>query len=192
MKKIKFLILSIVISVIVTACGGSKKNTSDSGQSTVDPDAVQTRSGVKAAVTRMYAAYFNPSDDIEIDEELNNFGLVASFLDADFEALIRKVTKEEEEKDEVIIDYDPFFNAQDCDGLELCDVKVTDYTPEKATALVTFMNLGQKDSAIVVMNYNKAKDAWLLSDFINPVFKNSLVENVKMMLEAPAESKATN
>jgi len=189
MKKISFLIFSVLISVIMTACDGSKKNTSDRGQSTVDPDAVQTQSGVKAAVTRMYAAYFNPSDDIEIDEELNNFGIVASFLDADFEALIRKVTKEEEENNEVIIDYDPFFNAQDCDSLELCDVKVTDYTPEKATAVVTFMNLGQKDSAIVVMNYNKAKDAWLLKDFINPVFQSSFVENVEMILEMPVETE---
>ncbi len=179
MKKLSYLIATILMGILLMACGGSTKNNGESAEASVDPSAAQSKSGVKAAVTRMYAKYFNSDITAERDTTLDIFGLVGDYLDADFEDLMRKAIRLQEETDELIFDYDPFINAQECLDLQLCDVEVTDYTPEQAKALVTFMNLDEQDTAIVVMNYDKVRDAWLLSDFINPAFGNSYVDNIK-------------
>lgn len=190
MKKTFFLLTSAILCLVLVACSGSKKN-NESVQEPIEPTFEQTKSGVKAAVTRMYADYFRPvttADPDSITEGLNLWDMT-EYFSPELDSLMRVVEKIQEESSEAIVDYDPFINAQDCQNLELYDVEVTDFTPEKATALVSFMNLGQKDTAIVVMDYNEAKKTWLLSDFIQPEFKTSYIEFLKEYVNMPAEAE---
>lgn len=188
MKKI---IIPFLALLAIAACKNPKV---ENASETVDELEVcegetnHTMEGAKALVEAAYNSYFNPTDEEQQamdDAELSLFCIpyMSKYMT---ESLLEKLTQafdKQVETDEMFFDYDVWVNAQDWDKPSLKGVNIIDYSDDKATAEVNFTNFGEDQKAYVVLEYVKASNSWLVSDFLDPEGKTSFVQDLEEYLE---------
>ncbi len=112
-----------------------------------------------AFVTNIYSGYKgNDSPGHALDTE----GAIRRYFVPSLAALMVKDQKLAAKRGEVgLLDFDPFVDAQEWDIADF-DIAVAETAPDKATATVTFANLGKETTA--VLDLVKIKNDWRVND----------------------------
>lgn len=185
----KKLILTIISLLLLVACGGkavsdgsetagdsAEVTTTDATEATDTGKAVNfemSKAGAVAFVEAVYNNYFHPSkeDEDKIDNaELTMFGM--AYMDKYMsDNLMQKIVEANDKQiadDNLFFDCDIWINAQDAENLTLKKVNSIEYLEDKATVEVVFTNMGEECKSYVIVEYNKDKNSWFVSDFMYP------------------------
>lgn len=186
----KTKIIPIVSLLLLSACGNPTSNTASVSENDSIANVAasnQNEEAAKAVVEAAYKSYFNPSEDelqTTEDAECTVFAIpyMGKYMSKQLIEQIVMGYNKQNVTDDLFFDYDVWINAQDCDSLSLKGVSIVEYSDDRATAEVNFVNLGQDQKAYVVVEYNKEKDAWFICDFLDPENKTSYVEDLNEYL----------
>ena len=175
MKKILF---SALAALMLVACGNKSQVADASSDEAQDSTSVQSESGnhnkagAKAAIENIYNIYFNPggyaNEEEEDESDISGFGFMTQFVSDEFNQIFCMAQSKQLSIDEVWLDCDPWIDAQDCEDLELVDVKIVKYADDKAVADVAFMNFGKEHTVGCVVVYDAEKGKWLVDDLVLP------------------------
>ena len=187
MKKILITNYALCI-LLIAACGnktenGTNANENDSTavventEKTESTDATtdeatisQTKEGAKLFIETVYNTYLNPSkeDEDKIDNaEINLFGM--AYMDQYMsDILLQKIVDANDKQiadDDLFLDYDHWTNSQDNTDFKLKEVNCIEYTGETATLEVILANDSWESKVYPIIEYNKEKGRWFVSDF---------------------------
>lgn len=184
----KKLILPLFSMLLLTACGGqSASNGSETAgdsaevategtaekNSTISEN-LQTecsQDGAVAFVETAYNNYFHPSkEDEEKESEITLFCLayMDKYLSEDFFQAIVNAYDKQNETDDLFFDYSIWTNSQDETDLVLKEVICAEFHENTAKVEVLFTNGGEESKACVMVEYNKEKGRWYITDFVDP------------------------
>lgn len=170
MKKI---IIPVLLAMSLIACGNQSKTedssccAKDSTSVCADAEGNRNEAGAKAEIENIYNIYFNPGGMANEDEE-SDFGFMTQFVSEHFRDCYGKAQAKQMALGEVWLDCDPWIDAQDCEDLELVEVKIKECTDEQAVADVTFKNFGENHTVGCVVVYDEKSGKWLVDDLIHP------------------------
>lgn len=170
MKKI---FIPVLLAMLFVACGNQSNVADasccagDSASVCASPVGNRNEAGAKAEIENIYNIYFNPGGMANDDEE-SDFGFMTKFVSEDFRNCYGKAQAKQMALDELWLDCDPWIDAQDCEDLELVEVKIKEYTDVQAVADVTFKNFGMNYTVGCVVAYDGESEKWLVDDLILP------------------------
>lgn len=185
MKKILIPFLSLFL---IAACGSKTENgasadekdsaavaenveKAESADATTDEATIsQTKEGAKAFIETVYKTYLNPTkeDEDKIDNaEITLFGMayMDKYMSDNLQEKIVKANDKQIADDDLFLDYDIWTNSQDNTDLKLKEVNSVEFTGETATLEVVLTNGSQETKVYPIIEYNKEKSRWFVSDF---------------------------
>ena len=185
MKKILIPFLSIFL---ILACGSKAENntnadekdsaavvenaeqTESAGANTDEPAISHTKEGAKAFIETVYNTYLNPSkeDEDKMDNaEITLFGMayMDKYMSDNLQQKIVEANDKQIADDDLFLDYDIWTNSQDNTGLKLKEVNNVEFTGETATLEVVLTNGTEEIKVHPIVEYNKEKSRWYVSDF---------------------------
>lgn len=184
----KKLILPILALLLLSACGGKTTNggseTAGDSAEVATEGAAEKKSaisenlqtecsedGAVAFVEAAYNNYFHPSkEDEEKESEITLFGLayMDKYFSDDFLQAIVDAYDKQIETDDLFFDYSVWTNSQDETDLVLKEVICTEFSENTAKVEVLFTNGGEESEACVMVEYNKEKGRWYITNFVDP------------------------
>jgi len=193
MKKFFIPILSLFL---IVACGNKTENSTNTSESDTAVEAEtaesadgaangvasnQTKEGAKAFVEEVYKTYLNPSEeDVNTldDAEITIFGMsyMGKYMSDNLQEKIVEAYDKQNAEDDLFLDYDIWTNSQDDTGMKLKEVSVVEFTGETATLEVVLTLEGNENKVYPIVEYNKEKNCWLVSDFLDASGKKFLGE----------------
>lgn len=189
MKKFFIPILSLFL---IVACGNKNENSTNASESdtVVASEKVesadgaasnQTKEGAKAFVEEVYKTYLNPSEEDENtldDAEITIFGMsyMGKYMSDNLQEKIVEAYDKQIADDDLFLDYDIWTNSQDDTGMKLKEVNNVEFTGETATLEVVLTLEGNENKVYPIVEYNKEKGCWLVSDFLDASGKKFLGE----------------
>lgn len=183
MKKILIPILSLFL---ITACGNKADNAAgadekdsaavvenaESAGDATDGDATnQTKEGAKAFVEAVYKTRLNPTEEDESmmdDAEITLFGMpyLGKYMSDNLQEKIVEAYDKQIADDDLFFDFDIWTNSQDDSYIKLKEVKNVEFTGETATLEVVLTNVDDEIKVYPIVEYNKEKSSWFISDFL--------------------------
>lgn len=180
MKKICISIFSLLLVTLV-ACQ-AKNDTSASEKDAAiaenaevtessDLASSQTEEGAKAFIETVYKTYLNPTaeDEKKLDDaEITIFGMayMSQYMSDNLQEKIVEANDKQIADDTIFFEADIWTNSQDDTGFKVKEINNVEFTGETAT-LEVVLNNGHQDSKVYpIVEYNKDKGCWCVSDFL--------------------------
>lgn len=180
MKKICISIFSLLLVTLV-ACQ-AKNDTSASEKDAAiaenaevtessDLASSQTEEGAKAFIETVYKTYLNPTaeDEKKLDDaEITIFGMayMSQYMSDNLQEKIVEANDKQIADDTIFFEADIWTNSQDDTGFKVKEINIVEFTGETAT-LEVVLNNGHQDSKVYpIVEYNKDKGCWCVSDFL--------------------------
>lgn len=165
-----------------SAAGLSSENAKDMAEAVKG-----SAEAAKAMVESAYRSYISPSKEEQqkmdnADFTLFQLSYMNKYVTEKLYELIVMANDKEVETENLFFDASIWTNAQDEMNLAVKDVKITDCSDTKATAEVTLQNCGAEQKVFLALEYDEAKDVWLISDFLDPTNKSSLAKKMQSYL----------
>ena len=180
MKKICISIFSLLLVTLV-ACqvkndtSASEKDAAIAENAEVtessDLASSQTEEGAKAFIETVYKTYLNPTAEDEKkleDAEITIFGMayMSQYMSDNLQEKIVEANDKQIADDTIFFEADIWTNSQDDTGFKVKEINNVEFTGETAT-LEVVLNNGHQDSKVYpIVEYNKDKGCWCVSDFL--------------------------
>lgn len=180
MKKICISIFSLLLVTLV-ACQAKNDTSASEKDATIAENAEvtessdlassQTEEGAKAFIETVYKTYLNPTaeDEKKLDDaEITIFGMayMSQYMSDNLQEKIVEANDKQIADDTIFFEADIWTNSQDDTGFKVKEINIVEFTGETAT-LEVVLNNGHQDSKVYpIVEYNKDKGCWCVSDFL--------------------------
>ena len=172
MKKSKFLVALALGGIVMISCSGSKKPATesdsvvavkDSSEMVVEDKKEWSEEQEKELKERINYIYQQVAESYA-DITSSGFENTA-FFSSRLKSLWNKLPD-----DDLVVDFDPYINAQDYNKISVADIEVRKLQEKRAEAKVT-VDLGFSEPSNIVLRMVKERDEnngqnWMIDDFV--------------------------